>query len=120
LLTNGKNKNYKDQILDSFRASKKKVYKRLSLLKVEEQSKETCGVIVSAKLERARQGTNAALSSVLHVTVMGLSNNSHLVNHSDMLLFGNLQYQLSVAPCLSFFSLCAQMGIYTPTRGGKE
>jgi hypothetical protein len=70
-----------------------------------EQSKEMCGVIVLAKLERARQGTNAALSSVLHVRVMGLSNNSHLINHLDMLLFGYLQYQLSVAPCLSVFFL---------------
>jgi hypothetical protein len=77
-------------------------------------------VIVLAKLERARQGTNAALSSVLHVTVMGLSNNSHLVNHSDMLLFGNLQYQLSVAPCLSIYFLFVHKRAYTHLQEAKK
>jgi hypothetical protein len=88
----------------------------------------------SAKLERARNGTNAALSSVLHVKVMGLSNNSHLIKHSDrnvMPLFGKLQYQLTVAlllqhqltvaPCLSVYFLFVHERAYaTLTKREKE
>lgn len=81
----------------------------------------------SAKLERARNGT------ILHVKVMGLSNNSHLIKHSDrnmMPLFGKLEYQLAVAlllqhqltvaPCLSVYFLFVHKRTYaTPTRSEK-
>ena len=83
-----------------------------------------CDTKVIGKLERTIQGTNAAPSSVVEVKVMGLSNNSHLIEQSErkmMLLFGNLQHQLTVAPCLSVsFFFVYERTYATPTRGENK